>query len=85
MADGHYKERADIFGRPRPFQAKIGIAIPPGEKQSMHRRSVITARASCERGRTLTIRLGRVSASLLPNKPRGVPRVDDRRVLSSIL
>ena len=27
----------------------------------------------------------RVIAPLLPNKPRGVPRVDDRRVLSGIL
>ncbi len=27
----------------------------------------------------------RVIEPLLPNKPRGVPRVDDRRVLSGIL
>lgn len=27
----------------------------------------------------------RVIAPLLPNKPRGVPRVDDRRVLNGIL
>ena len=27
----------------------------------------------------------RVIRALLPNKPRGVPRVDDRRVLNGIL
>lgn len=32
----------------------------------------------------LTVFEGRVIQPLLPNKPRGVPRVDDRRVLNGI-